>query len=125
MGANVELRVEGDENRVSNYFAALLNAVASLVLALLIPAFVVLFRDVAAEHAPGLTVAVSGMLESLFSLRFGILFLLFFSCFYLARRSSKPGLRILLFWIPASVVTALGFAVWAGLRYWMLQMQRF
>jgi hypothetical protein len=119
------LREEGAESRVTNYFAALLNAVASLALALLMPTFLVLFRDLAAEHAPGLTVVASGMLESLFSLRFGILFLLFFSGFYLARRSSKPGLRILLFWIPASLVTALGFSLWAGLMYWMLQMQRF
>ena len=113
MGATVELRAGDTENKVTNYFASLLNAVASLALALLLPIFVAYGRDLNARHAPGLTAVADWVLENLFSLRFAISFLLLFSCFYLARQCSKPALRILLFWMPASLVTALGFALWA------------
>ena len=112
MEAITQLGVGDAESKVTNYFAALLHVGASLILALLVPTFVRLVRDVAAEHAPGLTAVAGGMLESFFTVRFGIFFLVFFSVFHLARRSAKPGLRICLFWIPACVVTALGFSVW-------------
>jgi hypothetical protein len=114
MGAITQSGVGAAQSKVTNYCAALINAVASLILALLVPTFVFWYRDVAAEHALGLTAVAGGMLESVFSLRFGIFFLVFFSCFYLARQSSKPWLRVALFWIPASLVTALGLALWAG-----------
>lgn len=104
------------ESKVTNYFATLLNAGASLILAVLVPTlFVLVSRDLATGHAPGLAAVAGSALESLFSLRFGIFFLVFFSAFYLARQSSKPALRIALFWIPSSLVTALGLALWAGL----------
>ena len=119
MGAITQLGAGPTQSKVTNYCAALINAVASLVLALLVPAFVFWYRDVVAEHAPGLTAVAGGMLEGFFSLRFAILFLVFFSCFYLARQSSKPWRRIVLFWIPASLVTALGLALWAGFMHLM------
>jgi hypothetical protein len=124
MGAPAQLDKADAVSTATNYVASLLNAAASLALALLVPTFVGLARDMAAEHAPGLTAVAGGLLESFFSLRFGIFFLVFFSCFYLARQSSKPALRILLFWIPASVATALGFCLWAYLVSLMRMMQR-
>lgn len=119
MGTIAQFGAGTRQSKVTNYCAALLNAVAALILALLLPAFVLWYRDVAAQHAPGLTAVAGGMLESFFTPRFGIFFLVFFSCFYLARQSSKPGLRIVLFWVPASLVTALGLALWAGFVHWM------
>jgi len=115
MEAIAQLDKGTGESKVTNYFATLLNAGASLLLAVLGPTFVRLSRDIATEHAPGLTAVAGDALESLFSLRFGIFFLVFFSCFYLARQSSKPALRIALFWIPSSLITALGLALWAWL----------
>lgn len=114
MGTIAQLGVGAAQSKVTNYCAALLNAVASLILALLVPTFAFWYRDVAAQHAPGLTAVAGVMLESFFSLRFGIFFFVFFSGFYMARQSSKPGLRIALFWIPASLVTVLGLVLWAG-----------
>jgi len=113
------LGVGAAESKVTNYFATLLNASASLFLAALIPTFVRLAQDVATQHAPGPTVVAGGTLESFFSLRFGILFLVFFSGFYLARQSSKPALKVALFWIPTSLATALGSALWAYLVFLM------
>ena len=116
MEAIAQLDKGAAESKVTNYFATLLNAGASLLLAVLVSTLIVLVsRDVATGHAPGLTAVAGEALESLFSLRFGIFFLVFFSCFYLARQSSKPALRIALFWIPASLVMALGLALWACL----------
>ena len=87
MGAIAQIDAGHAKSTATNYFASLLNAAASLALALLVPTFVRLVRDVIAEHAPGLTAVAGGVLESFFSLRFGIFFLVFFSCFYLARQS--------------------------------------
>jgi hypothetical protein len=125
VGAIAQLGVGDRESTVTNYLASLLSAVASLALALLMPTFLLLVRDLAAQHAPGLTVLTSGVLERFLSLRFVVFFLLFFSYFHLARQSLKPGLRILLFWIPAAVVTALGFALWAYLVYVMRLIAQF
>lgn len=112
MGTIAQFRGVDPKSTATNYFASLVNAVASMVLALLVPMVLTWYRDMAAAHAVGLTAVAGGLLESAFSLRFGVLFLVFFSAFYLARQSSKPALRVCLFWIPASLLTALGFAVW-------------
>ena len=112
------------ESKVTNYFASLLNAVASIALSVLVPTFIRLVRDIATQHAPGLTAVAGGVLESFFSPGFGIFFLVVFSCFYLARRSSKPALRVLLFWIPASVATALGLCLWAYLVFMARMLQQ-
>jgi len=82
MEAIAELDKGARKSKVTSYFATLFNASASLVLAVLAPTIIRLSRDVASEHAPGLTAVAAFLLESFFSLRSGIFFLVFFSCFY-------------------------------------------
>lgn len=124
MAATAQFDKGPGESPATNYFASLFNAAASLALAGMVPTLLRLFRDIATEHAPGLTAVAGGLLESFFSVRFGIFFLVFFSCFYLARHSSKPALRITLFWIPAVLLTALGLCLWAYLVFMMRLMQQ-
>ena len=124
MGSIAQLRGVDAKSTATNYFGSLLNGLASLFLAMFVPTFLTLARDIAAEHAPGLTAVAGGLVESFFTLPFGILFLVFFSLFYFARHSSRPGLRISLFWLPASLLTVLGLAVWAWGVFMMRLLER-
>lgn len=99
------------------YIRALLVAVASVVLALFTPVFVLGLKGLSSQKATGLMAVAGGFTESMFSGWFGLLFLLFFSLFYFAARLRRVLLRFVFFWIPASLSCILGLGLWATLVY--------
>jgi hypothetical protein len=95
------------------YFKGVLATVASLFLALLVPQLWWLIRGLSTEKGTGIAVFAAGFLESIFSPWFWILAIVFSMVFYLAGRSQNQGIRLAFFWIPAIVVSAGGFGLWA------------
>ena len=63
---------------------------------------------VSTSRAMGLGAARAEFLESPFSLVFWIVAVLLFALFFAASRLHSKGLRILLFWTPVVVISALG-----------------
>jgi hypothetical protein len=61
------------------------------------------------SKATGLAALAATFVESIFSPRFWIVGVLLFGLFFTASRS-RTILRVLFFWIPTLVVSALGFA---------------
>jgi hypothetical protein len=67
------------------------------------------------SEATGLAALAALFVESIFSPRFWIVGILLFGLFFAASRSSSI-LRVLFFWIPTLVVSALGFAVFGDVH---------
>ncbi|HZR66502.1 MAG TPA: hypothetical protein VFA85_15260 [Terriglobales bacterium] len=108
-----------DIGKGRDYALALLSASASLLIAFFLPTIIMMFRYARAEKATGLAAVAGGFLESLFSPWFWVLFLLFFSGFYFAGHARERVTRIFLCWIPTTVVSFLGFALWGIYLYLM------
>jgi hypothetical protein len=68
------------------------------------------------SKATGLAALIALFVESLLSPRFWIIGILLFGLFFAAGRGSTI-LRVLFFWIPTLVVSALGFAFLGLLAY--------
>jgi hypothetical protein len=89
-----------------------LTGVLSALAAIFIAAFVSIWPSLRGSKATGLAV----LLASPLSLRFWIVGILVFGVFFAASRGSTI-LRVLFFWIPTLVVSALGFAFLGLLTY--------
>jgi len=91
-----------------SYVRGVLSALAAIFIA----EFVFIWPFLRGSKATGLAV----LLASPLSLRFWIVGILLFGLFFAASRGSAI-LRVLFFWIPTLVVSALGFAFLGLLTY--------
>ena len=94
------------------YVRGVLSGIAAIFIAEFLFAWPFLRRS----RATGLTALVALFVESLLSPRFWIVGILPFGLFFAASRGSTI-LRVLFFWIPTLVVSALGFAFLGLLAY--------
>jgi hypothetical protein len=88
-----------------DYVKGILSGLA----AILIAEFAFIWPFLRGSKATGLAAIAAYFVESIFSPKFWIVALLLFGLFFAASRSSTI-LRVLFFWIPTLVVSALGFA---------------
>ncbi len=88
-----------------NYGKGVLSAISAIFIA----EFVFAWPLLNGSKATGLAVLVGLIVESLLSPRFWIIGMLLFGLFFVASRASTI-LRVLFFWIPTLVVSAVGFA---------------
>jgi hypothetical protein len=88
------------------YLRGTLCGVAAISAALFGPVILRALREMDQQKATGLG-ALAG---SLLSPQFWILAVLFFCLFFLASRLTSKVLRVVLFWAPALILSALGFA---------------
>lgn len=72
------------------------------------------------SKATGLAALAANLADSIFSPRFWIVGVLLFGLFFTASRSSTI-LRVLFFWIPTLVVSALGFAFLGMCTYLLIR----
>jgi len=100
-----------------NYVKGILSGLAAVILAEVIPGIRWAFTDVRSSKATGIAVLWAGLLESLISLRFWILAILFFALFFAASRLASKPLRVVLFWIPSLTVISASIAVVALFTY--------
>jgi hypothetical protein len=91
---------------------------SSFFLAMFVPIYLVPLRHMTRETAVGLAAIAGGLLEALFAPWFWFLFLVFFTGFYAAGRSGKEVVRVVFFWIPASLICLFSFG-WL-LLFWYL-----
>ena len=89
-----------------DYVKGILSGLAATFIA----EFVFFWPLLRGEKATGLPVIVGLFIESLLSPRFWIVAVLLFGLFFAASRGSSI-LRVLFFWIPTLLVSALGFAI--------------
>jgi hypothetical protein len=94
------------------YFKGVLCGLAAMIIAEVVFAWPFL----RGSKATGLAVLVALFVESLLSPRFWIIETLLFGLFFAASRGNTI-LRVLFFWIPTLVVSALGFAFLGLLAY--------
>jgi hypothetical protein len=92
------------------------KGVLSAAAAIFISEFVLAWPLLRGSKATGLTAIIGLFVESIFAPRFWIVGLLLFGLFFAASRGSTI-LRVLFFWIPTIVVSALGFAFLAMCAY--------
>lgn len=100
-----------------NYVKAILSGVAAIVAAELIPAMWWFVSGLNRQKATGLAAVAGGLTESLFSFTFWGLFILLFVLFFAASRLEHKALRVLLFWIPTIVISAVGALIFALFGY--------
>ena len=101
-----------------------LSAVAALFVALIGPGLVVSLRDLSQQKATGLAAVAGGFSATIWSPLFWILAVLFFALFFAASRLSSKPLRVILFWTPVSVISAVGFGIFALLAYAWVHFRR-
>ena len=92
-----------------DYLKGVLATVAAFFLATLVPTILMLVHGLSTEKQTGLTAVAGGTLESIVSPWFWPLALLFSVFFYFSGRFENKALRILLFWIPTIMASAMGF----------------
>jgi len=91
------------------YLKGVLATVAAFFLATIVPTIWTLVHGLSTEKQTGLTAVAGGTLESIVSPWFWPLVLLFSVSFYFSGRFENKALRILLFWIPTIMASAMGF----------------
>jgi hypothetical protein len=101
-----------------NYLKGALSAIAAVTLVLLGPSVVMAIRY--QEKATGLAVLTAELLSPVFWL----LVLGLFGLFWVAGRLANKFLRILLFWIPATSISAIGCFVLTFLLYVIFRFHR-
>jgi len=106
-----------------DYWKGLLSAVASLILAILLPSFVFIVREMSWSKTTGLGAVAGGFTEALFSPAYLPLVLLFILLFYASSRLKNTALRIAFFWIPAVLTSALGCTVLMILTFLLTKVQ--
>jgi len=106
------------------YLRAGLSAIAAIFAALLGAGLITSFREISNERQTGLG-AVAGVLpDSLLSPIFWLIVAAFFALFFVAGRIVNRLLRILVFWIPALVITTAGFSLIFLFAYAWLHFKR-
>ncbi len=93
-----------------NYAKGILSGLAAILLAEFIPGSSV-FKVISTEKATGLAALAGGLAESIFSLLFWILAVLFFAMFFSASRLENKFLRVFLFWFPTLSVSTFGLGI--------------
>jgi hypothetical protein len=88
------------------YLRGMLSGIAAIFVVLLGPGLLFAFSQ---QKATGLGVVHGALIENLVSPRFWILTILLSCLFFAASRLSSKVLRVLLFWTPTLVISALGF----------------
>jgi hypothetical protein len=101
-----------------NYLKGGLSAIAAVTLVLLGPSVVMAIRY--PEKATGLAVLTAELLSPVFWL----LVLFLFGLFWIAGRLANKFLRILLFWIPAASISAIGCIVLTFILYVIFRFHR-
>ena len=101
-----------------NYLKGALSAVAAVTLVLLGPSAVMAIRY--QEKATGLAVLTAELLSPVFWL----LVLVLFGLFWMAGRLTNKFLRIFLFWIPATSISAIGCIVLTFILYVIFRFHR-
>lgn len=103
------------------YAKGVLAGVAAIFAVLLLPGLVRAFWGISREKATGLAVVSAGLYEALLSPLFWVEVLCIFALFLASGRLGSKTLRVLLFWVPALMITTLGFAVIALLTFVLLR----
>lgn len=102
------------------YLRNTLAGLAAVLVGMLGPTLVTVFRGINSSKATGLAAVLGGLLESLLSPWCWLLALSFFGLFYAFSRLKSKALRIVLFWVPVSSVSTLGICILALFTYlWM------
>jgi hypothetical protein len=102
--------------RVMDYVKDILSGFAAIFIA----EFAFSWPLFGGSKATGMAALAANFVESIFSPRFWIVGVLVFGLFFMASRS-RTVLRVLFFWIPALVVSALGFAFLSLCTYLFLR----
>jgi hypothetical protein len=101
-----------------NYLKGALSAIAAATLVLLGPSVAMAIRH--QEKATGLAVLTAELLSPVFWL----LVLVVFGLFWMAGRLANKSLRILLFWIPATSISAIGCIALTFILYVIFRFHR-
>ena len=99
------------------YLRVTLSALSAVIVALLGPTVVRAFQEVNSSRATGLAAVVGGALESFFTPLFWVLAFALFALFVGTSRFSSRPLRTVLFWIPVTTISTLGFVIFAFFAY--------
>ena len=99
------------------YVKFLLSGFTAVLVSLFVPGIVPAFRAISSEKATGIGVLWAGLLEAAFSLRFWALASVLFLLFIAASRLKIKALRIVAFWIPVLLVSAVGVGMIALIAY--------
>jgi hypothetical protein len=105
------------------YLRVTLSALAAVIVALFGPTVVRAFQALDSSRATGLAAVVGGTLESFFTPLFWVLAFALFGLFLGASRFSSKPLRTVLFWIPVTTISALGFGMFAFFAYALVQIR--
>ena len=99
------------------YIRVTLSALAAGIVALLGPTVVMVFQEVNVSRATGFAAVVAGALESFFTPLFWVIAFVLFVLFLATSRFSSRALRTVLFWIPVTAISTLGFCIFALFAY--------
>ena len=102
-----------------DYAKGTLSALAAIFIA----EFVLAWPFLKGSKATGLPAIAGLLVESIFSPKFWIIAVLLFGIFFAASRGNAI-LRVLFFWIPTLVVSAIGFAAAGMFTYLFLHFRR-
>jgi len=91
----------------------IVSAPAGILIALFAPGLIFSIRNISTSKAKGLSATAGGLTTILFTPSFWILAILFFFLFFAASRLGSRVLRVFLFWVPATAISALGIAIFA------------
>ena len=105
------------------YLRVTLSALAAAILALLGPTVVMAFQEVNSSRATGFAAVVAGALESFFTPMFWVIAFVLFALFLATSRFSSRALRTVLFWIPVTTISTLGFGIFALFAYTWVQIR--
>ena len=94
---------------VGKEFMDYLKGILCVLAAIFIAEFVFFWPFLSGTKATGMAALVGLAIESIFSPRFWLVGILLLGLFFAASRASTI-LRVVFFWIPTIVVSALGFA---------------
>jgi len=105
------------------YLRVTLSALAAVIVALLGPTVVQAFQGVNSSRATGFAAVVGGALESFFTPLFWVIALALFTLFLVTSGFSSRALRTVLFWIPVTTISTLGFGIFALFAYMLVQIR--
>ena len=94
-----------------DYLKGVVATIGAFFLAMFVPTSWTLVHGLSAERGTGLAVVAGTTLDSIVSPWFWPLGLLFSAAFYFSGRLENKPLRVLLFWIPTIVASAMGFGL--------------
>jgi len=111
------------EGTIVAYLRVTLSALAAVIVALLGPTSVQAFQEGNNSRATGFAAVVGDALESFFTPLFWVIALALFALFLATSRLSSRALRTILFWIPVTTISTLGFGIFALFAYLWVQIR--